>query len=167
MDWDGTEIKAAVFMDMLALPESAGSGVSPNVQEAGIPVPEAASGVPEVLARYANGVYEGEPALIRNRCGAGEAYYFGSTFTEETAAVFLKKLGIAEPFGDLLELPAGVELAVRAGEDGRKYLFLLNYDKASARITVKKAMKNLFGDEPQVWQGEQELPGYGVAVLKV
>ena len=151
-DWDGAELTASVFTDMLALKDR-----DPEAGE---------DSAAEVLALYKSGVFAGEPALIRNRCGAGEAYYYGSTFTEEAARGFLTKLGVSEPYRGCVELPEGVELAVRAGEDGREYLFLLNYDKEPARITVKTPMRNLFEEGSPVWQGEMELPGYGVAVLK-
>ncbi len=152
-DWDGAELTASVFTDMLALKDG-----DPEAGE---------DSAAEVLAWYKSGVFAGEPALLRNRFGSGEAYYYGSTFTEEAARVFLTKLGAAEPYRGCVELPEGVELAVRAGEDGREYLFLLNYDKDPAMITVKAPMQNLFEEGTPVWQGEMELPGYGTAVLKM
>lgn len=60
VDWDGEKVEAAVFNDLLQ-------------------VKDGTSG--EVLAAYVTADYAGTPALIRNRYGKGEAYYFGGAFS--------------------------------------------------------------------------------------
>ena len=139
-DWDGNQIEAAVFNDLLE------------------PVGEHA----EVLARYASSYYAGTPALIRNRYGKGEAYYFGGAFAVDTAKVFLEKLGVGAPYGEVLELPECCELAVRE-KDGRKYLFVLNYASESVKAVVKKELREFFGGE--VIEGEVELGAYEVKIF--
>ncbi len=47
----------------------------------------------------------------KNRCG--QAWYYGSAFTEEAAKIFLEKLGVAETYQDVVEAPPGCEIAVR------------------------------------------------------
>ena len=139
-DWDGNQIEAAVFNDLL---EPAGEQA-------------------EVLARYASSYYAGTPALIRNRYGKGEAYYFGGAFAVDTAKVFLDKLGAGTPYGEVLELPECCELAVRE-KDGRKYLFVLNYASESVKAVVKKELREFFGGE--VIKGEVELGAYEVKIF--
>lgn len=124
VNWDGVEVEAAVFNDLLA------------------PVGETA----EVLATYAGSYYAGTPALIRNRFGEGEAYYFGGAFALDTAKLFIQKLGIAEPYGDVIEIPEDAELAVRE-KGGKAYLFVLNYKTYDISVNVKKEMKELLGGE--------------------
>lgn len=141
-DWDGTLLEAAVFNDLLA------------------PVGEHA----EVLAAYASSYYKGTPALIRNRFGEGEAYYFGGAFALDTAKVFLRKLGLAETFGEVIELPGSCELAVRAKE-GRRYMFVLNYLAQPAEIVLKKPVRNLWNDN--VEEGKRRVEGYGVRVYEL
>lgn len=141
-DWDGTQIEAAVFNDLLA------------------PVGEAA----EVLGTYASGYYAGTPALIRNRFGKGEAYYFGGAFALDTARVFLKKLGEAEPYGDVLALPESCELAVRR-KGGKAYLFVLNYLAEAAELVVKRRLTDMWTGETVL--GEIELEKYGVRVFEL
>ena len=68
-DWDGTKVEAAVFNDLL---EPAGEQA-------------------EVLARYASSYYAGTPALIRNRYGKGEAYFFVLNYAPESVKVEVKK----------------------------------------------------------------------------
>lgn len=141
VDWDGTQIEAAVFNDMLA-PLKTSS---------------------KVLGTYVNGVYAGEPALIAHEAGKGCAYYFGSTFHVETAKIFLEKLAVSKPYGELLVLPESCELAVRVKND-TEYLFLLNYSKEPVIIHVKEQLENIYAGEG--WEGDCKLDGYGVAVLK-
>ncbi len=147
-DWDGTLMEAAVFNDLL---EPLGAE---NDEEAGA--------APRVLARYASSYYKGTPALIRNHYGRGEAYYFGGAFALDTARVFLQKLGIGEPYGDLLRIPEGCELAVRR-KGNHTYFFLLNYQKEMAQIEIRQPMRDLL--EGGTVQGPRTLEPYGVCVL--
>lgn len=138
-DWDGVQVEAAVFNDLLA------------------PVGENA----KVLARYASGYYAGIPALICNSFGRGEAYYFGGAFALDTAKVFLEKLGVAEAYGDVISLPESCELAVRRGEEAA-YLFVLNYLARPAKLVLKRQLKDLWTGKSET--GKIELEGYGVKV---
>lgn len=141
-DWDGTLIEVAVFNDLLA----------PTGENS------------QVLATYTGSYYAGTPALIRNRFGKGEAYYFGGAFALDTAKAFVEKLGIARPWEKLLSLPDSCELAVRA-KDGRQYFFVLNYLPKPACLEIKQEMKNLLTGEAIM--GRTVLAPYGVMVLSV
>ncbi len=141
-DWDGESIEAAVFNDILA------------------PVSDSA----EVLGTYTSSYYAGEPALVRNSFGAGEAYYFGGAFTLDTAAVFLKKLGVEEPYRNIVEVPENCEIAIRQKE-GHRYLFLLNYASAESMVRIKTPLQNLLTGETE--SGNIEMGKYGVKVYKV
>lgn len=139
IDWDGIRLEAAVFNDQL----------EPLTADA------------QVLGRYENCYYAGTPGLICNVLGAGKVYYFGAAFTEETARVFLEKLGAASPYADVLELPRECELAVRE-KDGRKYYFVLNYKKTPVKIQVKEALVDLYTGETV--SGQVELEAFGTKV---
>lgn len=140
-EWDGQRMEAAVFNDLLA------------------PVGENA----EVLATYADSYYAGTPALIRNRFGKGEAYYFGGAFALDAAELFVQKLGIGEPYADIMEIPAGCELAVRE-KKGTKYLFVLNYEKEPAKVGLRKELLELLSGE--ICHGVQILEPYGIRIYK-
>lgn len=140
-DWDGTQIEAAVFNDLL---EPAGENA-------------------EILARYTSSYYAGTPALIRNPYGKGEAYYFGGAFALDTAKAFLEKLGAAEPYGSRLALPEVCELAVRE-KDGWQYLFVLNYASQAVKAELKEEMRELFSGETM--RGEVEMSPYEVKIFK-
>lgn len=141
VDWNGTQIEAAVFNDILA------------------PV-----GTGKVLGTYTSSYYAGEPALICNKYGEGEAYYFGGAFALDTAKVFLEKLGAADPYADVINVPETCEIAVRENENG-KFLFVLNYLAEAAEIELKVPAKNLWTEE--VESGTVELEKYGVKVYKI
>ncbi|MCH4192772.1 MAG: beta-galactosidase [Butyrivibrio sp.] len=116
----------------------------------------------EVLGVYNDSYYAGTPALIRHPHGKGTVWSYGSTFTEQTAAVFLNRLGFAEPYGDLFELPEQCEIACRE-KAGDRYFFILNYDKKPVHILLKKKLKDMLRGERVT--GEMVLSGYGVMVL--
>lgn len=141
-DWDGEKMEAAVFNDILA------------------PAGENA----EVLAVYENSYYAGEPALIRNRFGKGEAYYFGGAFSLAASKAFLCRLGAAQPYEEIIEAPEGCEIAVRRkpGTDGTAYLFVLNYQHEPVQITLKRPMRELTGGEMET--GTVEMEKFGVKV---
>lgn len=141
IDWDGIRLEAAVFNDQL----------EPLTADA------------QVLGRYENCYYAGTPGLICNVLGAGKVYYFGAAFMEETARVFLEKLGAASPYADVLELPRECELAVRE-KDGRKYYFVLNYKKTPVKIQVKEALVDLYTGETV--SGQVELEAFGTKVYR-
>jgi len=139
-EWNGQEMEAAVFNDLLS------------------PVGENA----EVLAVYKNSYYAGTPALIRNHFGKGEAYYFGGAFTLDTAKVFLHNLEIEEPFSGIMELPACCELAIRRKEEAQ-YFFVLNYGKEPAEVLLKTELQELLSGER--CSGRQSLEPYGVRIF--
>ena len=94
--------------------------------------------------------------------GKGKVYYYGAAFNRETAVQFLKKLHMDETYGDWVEAPWDVEVAVRE-KDGKKTFFLLNYKAAPRRVMLAKEMVNSLTGE--TCQGPVELPAYGVLIL--
>jgi beta-galactosidase len=139
-NWDGEIIDAPVFNDILEAKEG------------------------KVLATFKGNYYDGEPALVSNSLGKGTAYYFGAGFSEKTAEVFLRKLGFAEPYQKIIEVPKEVEIAIRRNKD-QDYIFVLNYMAHPVEINIKEPMVNLLtGDKIA---GKYELEKYGVLVLKI
>ena len=140
-DWDGVQIEACIFNDLL----------EPLTEQA------------RVEARYVSSYYAGTPALISNAKGKGRVFYFGGAFHEHTARVFLEKLGVAQPYGDILALPEGCELTVRESTDQSRYFFVMNYLEETAEICLKEVFLDLF--EGKEAEGKLELPPYGTKVL--
>lgn len=141
-DADGPAVTADAFNDILQV--------------------EAASA--EVLAEYADGYYAGAPALVRNRVGAGSAYYYGAAFSQAAAAGLIDRLGLASPLADWLDLPRPVELCIRENPDsGERLIFLLNYSGTAQTLTLRKPAADAISG--QQLQGAIELEAYGVRVL--
>ncbi len=106
---------------------------------------------------------ERTPALISHPFGKGETWYYASVFTEETVRKLLSHLHAAEPYGELIEAPEQVEIAVRVkGEE--RFLFALNYGRTEETVVLKEPMRALLTGEIQ--QGSVTLPKYGAMVWK-
>ncbi|RUS48702.1 beta-galactosidase [Cohnella sp. AR92] len=129
----------------------------------------------EVMAVYASDYYAGKPAVTRNRFGAGEAWYYGAVFHEQAAARIIELLGLRSPANGWMKLPESVELAIRGSaeangndSDGRPgapaTAFLLNYEEKPAKLTFLRPTEELLSG--QVLQGEVELEGFGVLLLR-
>jgi beta-galactosidase len=138
--WDGEQMDASIFNDILEPLEGA-----------------------KVLATFKGNYYDGAPALVSNDIGEGTAYYYGAGFSPKTAEIFLKKLQLASPYSNIIELPKEAEFAVRKKDD-QDYIFILNYMPYSIEINLKEAMINLLSGN--LLSGKTELEKYGVMVLK-
>ena len=119
--WEDCLIEAAVYNDIL----------EPLTDQA------------EILGTYQSNYYKGAAGLIKNNWGKGKVYYFGGAFTRDTAEVFLRKLCVAEPYQNMLQLPRETELAVRE-KDGRQYIFVLNYSHEPVWICLKQSLLDLY-----------------------
>ena len=138
--WDGEEIEAPIFNDILEAKDGA-----------------------KVLAFFKGNHYNGYPALVTNTLGKGTAYYFGAGFSAGTAEVFLRKLGFSTPYIDILELPREAELAVRSIA-GKQYMFVLNYMSHNVEINIKKPLLDILTGD--IKSGAVTLEKYGVLVLE-
>lgn len=138
-DWDGERLDAVLWNDVL-------EPVSPDAR---------------VLARYSDGRFQEAPALIEHPTGTGATYFFGAAFSADASRTFLRKLGFSSPMSGRLELPAGCELAVRAGGD-QMYHIVLNYGQDTTII-----LKTLFTDRltGERLIGETRMERFGVRIL--
>jgi beta-galactosidase len=141
VDWEGTEIEAPLFNDILT------------------PLGNA-----RTLGRYTKSYYQSSPALIVNEYGGGKVYYFGSPFSRETARVFLEKQGLAEPYRTIVDAPEDCELAIRRKGD-TQFLFLLNYARNPVAVTFKREVQDLY--TAQSVTGPVELPAYGTGAYRL
>ncbi len=137
--WDGKVLETPVFNDMLAAQPGA-----------------------EVLARFDSSYYKGAPALVENRMGKGRVLYLGSVFSEANVAQLLRYCGVLTPLADIVDIPEGVELTVRE-KDGRRYLFLLNFQPSAQTVIFRKPCSSLLSGEDR-W-GNVSLPPFGTDVV--
>lgn len=137
--WDGEEMDAPIFNDILEAKEGA-----------------------KVLATFKGNYYDGKAALVSNNVGKGTAYYYGAGFSATAAEMFLRKLSFASPYKDIIELPKEAELAIRS-KNNQDYIFILNYMPHSIEINIKSPMINLLSGNKVM--GKIAIEKYGVMVL--
>lgn len=118
----------------------------------------------EVLMRYgrSNGWLDGQPAVIQRKFGKGTITYLGGLFDE----AMMKQ--IAEHLVDLadvqlmeIEVPSGVEVCRRVGDDHEVYL-ILNFSGETQKIVLPSLMKDVLRE---VEVKQIKLEPYGVTVL--
>lgn len=113
----------------------------------------------ETVAAYTHGALAGSPALTRNHCGAGDAWYLSTRLDDADYTALLSRLLDSAGAGPILPgLPSGVEVVVRQGEDGRRWHFVLNH--RAEPVSLPDTAHDVLTGGPV-----RELPPGGCAVL--
>lgn len=141
VDWKGDTMQAKVFTDLL---EPVGSTAV-------------------VEGTFTSDYYAGSGALISNSYGKGKAYYYGAAFDRNAVELFLEKLGVINPYGDIVDVLSNCEVAVRRKGDTR-YLFVLNYENKEHTVMFKREVEKLSTGEKI--KGKIVLKPYEVIVVK-
>lgn len=118
-------------------------------------------GIP--LMVYGEDFYADTPAVVRNRYGAGTAYYIAAALEESFYRDFFPH--IMEEAGILPILsgvPESVAVSERTGRDGTRYVFIQNFGTRNIHLdtAVFIGSEILYGPETGL------LPGYGTLVLR-
>ncbi|OXM83179.1 beta-galactosidase [Paenibacillus rigui] len=116
------------------------------------------------LARFTQDFFAGSPAVTVHAFGSGKAYYVGTqgeaAFTSKLVGGILDELNLAAP----LAAPAGVEMTVRVGNDGQRYIFVLNHLAVPADVQLPQgAYSDLLSGGS--FTGALQLAPNGVAIL--
>jgi beta-galactosidase len=120
----------------------------------------------QVLARYSDDFYAGEPVLTRHEVGAGRVYYLAARTDGGFLRPFYQALAAEAGLTPVLpSLPPGVTATVRT--DGhREWVFLLNFNAAPVTVPVE----GLAGPEllhgQSVGDGPLTLGPFGVGVFE-
>lgn len=115
----------------------------------------------EVLARYTDDFYAGEPVVTRRRVGQGQVVYVGARLSREGMAhVYAPLTGDAPRY----LCPAPVEHHRREGE-GAAFDFYLNQNDAPAVVPLRASGRELLSGEAV--SGTLTLAAYGAAVVAV
>jgi beta-galactosidase len=143
-----------------SLSEPAGASVGVARAWADILAPMSA----EVVARYTQDYYAGQPAITRNRYGNGSAIYVGTVgdaATNETLAEWLiAQAGVSPP----LTAPSGVEVTART-DGSRRLLFVLNHTETNPELTLDRAYRDLLSDAARL-EGSVQLDAHAVLILE-
>ncbi len=116
----------------------------------------------EVIARYAEDYYAGQPAITRSHFGKGSVVYVGVMGGDVLCGALAAWLTGQARLRPLLAVPAGVEVAARESE-GVTYLFVLNHADTEQIIDLPYAYTDLLSQKP--CSGRCVLPPYEVLVL--
>ncbi len=119
----------------------------------------------EILAAYTTDFYEGMPAITRNAFGEGEAYYVATRSNAEFYKEFIGKVCADKNVVAVMETPCGVEATARY-KDGKKYIFLLNFDEDTQKVVADADYLDVLNDV-LVKKGEEiQLEKVAVKVLE-
>ncbi len=119
----------------------------------------------EVMAVFKNNYYDSKPAVVRKRIGMGWGYYVGTVFAEDTAKLLIDRLGIEMPYNldEIFEIPEEIEFTLRVFQE-TKYVFLLNYEKISRTVVIRKEVWDCLSEKKV--SGKIEMKGYDCLVLR-
>lgn len=100
------------------------------------------------LGTFARDWFAGEPAITHHRVGAGTATYVGTVLGPEGLDWLLSGACLAAGVSAPVEVPPGVEVAVRTGPADR-FVFLLNHTDEPVTVAVPPgAVEDLLADAP-------------------
>ncbi len=116
----------------------------------------------EVLARYDGGVLAGLPAVTRNSLGDGVAWYLSTWLADSAYDLLLRDATAAAGVQPVLaDVPPGVAVSRRYGEDGTSWLFVFNH--TDEPVTLPASGVDLLSGKAA---DPLRLPARGVAVLR-
>lgn len=119
----------------------------------------------KALAEYQEDFYAGTPVVTCNSFGKGKAYYVGTRSEEAFYSRLVKELCESQQIEAAAETPYGVE-AVERFRDQEHYLFLLNHNEKTEKISISRACTDLLTGTSYQEGQELELSKKGVAILK-
>lgn len=114
----------------------------------------------ETLMTYREDFYAGMPALTRNVCGRGEAYYvcadFEEGFYDDVYRRIAQRAGLEGP---MLRIPEGIEVTTRE-KNGAEYIFVQNFNR--------KPMETELPDDCRIILGEYDgaVRSFDTVILK-
>ncbi|MEK3902449.1 beta-galactosidase trimerization domain-containing protein [Paenibacillus sp. FSL R7-0179] len=115
------------------------------------------------IAWYEDDYYAGVPAATVNRFGAGKVYYIGTYPGENYWLKLLGDIALDAGLEQFEELPEGVQVFKRTGEN-RELLFLLNLSRTAQNIRLDKNYRSALTGTLET--GTVMLPPFAVQILQ-
>lgn len=117
-----------------------------------------------MLAVYGSSYYAGEAAVTEHELGQGKVIHVGSAFSRQNMKHLFGYTGILEPFKEWIDAPETVETVMRTKE-GKRYLFVLNFQSSEVEITLHKKATALYTGKTV--QGRCTMSAYETAVFEL
>ncbi|MGN6808493.1 MAG: beta-galactosidase [Trinickia sp.] len=89
----------------------------------------------ETTATYSGEYFAGKAAVTRNSHGKGVVYYIGTVLDEKASQVLMRRIARDAGIDCSLELPDGVEVAIRQSDE-RRLIFVLNLSKEPKEVSI-------------------------------
>lgn len=89
----------------------------------------------ETTATYSGEYFAGKAAVTRNAHGKGVVYYIGTVLDEKASQVLMRRIARDAGIDCSLELPDGVEVAIRQSDE-RRLIFVLNLSKEPKEVSI-------------------------------
>ena len=115
------------------------------------------------LAYYNEDFYAGKPAATRYKFGQGLSYYLGTQPEAAFMDSLLQQVCVEKGIRVVLEVPDGVEVVRRSGEN-ESFLFLLNHNNAPVELEIDQNLYDLL--TATTCSRPLRLEAYGVAILR-
>lgn len=117
------------------------------------------------LGDYQKDFYVGTPAITKNQCGRGTAYYLGARTGVDFLADFYQQLTTRLQLRPSLPMTkANAHVSIQARADAHhQYYFVINFSHQPTTVHLTTALTNVFSG--QTVTGDQPIAGYGVQVL--
>lgn len=120
----------------------------------------------KAIAWYNDDYYAGKPAVTVNTWGHGKVYYVGTHIEERAWMDRLKQLAEELHIRTYGELPEGVQISVRTGDNG-SYLFLLNLSRLQHHIELPEHYPSVLNPDNGHQGSMYTIAPYGVEILKL
>ena len=121
----------------------------------------------EVLARYTDDFYAGQPVLTCHPAGKGRVYYLaaaaGQELLDDLYGELLPEAGVSPVLP--VELPEGVSMTLREG-GGERYYFFMNFTEQPQRLALPAGAAFTDLNTGETVSGELPLAVYAVRVLR-
>ena len=116
----------------------------------------------EIVARYTEDYYAGQPAITRHRLGKGDVVYIGTVGDDALYAALAGWLAKQSGLHPLLPTPCGIEVTAREN-NGVTHLFVLNHTDKEQALDIPYPCIDLISEQP--YQGWVTVSPYEVLIL--
>lgn len=119
----------------------------------------------DVVGVYDEEFYKGEAAIMKNRCGKGNAYFMGARTNRDFLAHFYDEIVRELKLQEYKEFECTPGISIQRRETSQaKYYFVMNFTESKGEVVLKEDYVDVMSGERV--SGRKELEKYQVCVWK-